>query len=297
MWCRDRTLWLAGLVVAVGCGSKDVAREPSPTKTALPPPTTTPPIDAPALPAHQRFDDLATAIRSTVPADARVIGFGELHARTDRPNVRSALARFTEALPAFGDHVSDLVLETWVVDPKCGQTAVKATKRLETEVKRPEATKNEVTLLAEAARAAKIQPHAMTLACADFKAIAPEKGDVDPIAMLTLTTKELTRIGKSAIAYRDKQPDHRPWITLYGGALHNDRFPPAGTAEWSYAPAIDQASANHYVEIDLIVPELAEAAKGSATEPWFPLVAAADKVLVYQRGERSFVMILPRAKP
>ncbi len=249
---------------------------------------------AAALPPHRRHPTLAEALRATIPEDARVIGFGEIHARVDRAQVRSALAAFTEALPSFGDRVSDLVVETWIVDPKCGKQAVTATRKIETEVKRPEATKSEIALLADAARAAKIQPHAMTLSCKDYEQLAPEKGSPDPVAMLGLVTRELSRIATSAVRHRDKQPGHRPWIAVYGGALHNDRFPAAGVAEWSYADSVDLASDGHYVEIDLIVPEFAEPDKSSQAQPWFPLLAAADAVLVWTRGERSFVVILPR---
>jgi len=252
---------------------------------------------AAALPPHTRHATLAAALLATIPTDARVIGFGELHARADRAQVRSALAAFTEALPSFGERISDLVVETWIVDPKCGQKAVTATKKIETDVKRPEATKSEVALLADAARAAKIQPHAMTLSCKDYEQLAPEKGAPDLVLMLGLVTRELTRVATSAIRYRDQQPEHRPWITLYGGALHNDRFPAAAVAEWSYAKAVDQASQNHYVEIDLIVPEFAEPDPPSQAQPWFPLALAADQVLVWKRGERSFVVVLPRTRP
>jgi hypothetical protein len=251
---------------------------------------------AAALPPHTRHTTLAAALLATIPADARVIGFGELHARADRAQVRSALAAFTEALPSFGTRISDLVVETWIVDPKCGKQAVTATKQIETDVKRPEATKSEIALLADAARAAKIQPHAMTLSCKDYEQLAPEKGAPDLVAMLGLVTRELSRVAMSAIRYRDREPEHRPWIALYGGALHNDRFPATAVAEWSYASAIDQASSNRYVEIDLIVPEFAEPDKPSQAQPWFPLVAAADQVLVWKRGERSFVVVLPRTR-
>jgi hypothetical protein len=247
-----------------------------------------------ALPPHTRHATLADALRQTIPADARVLGFGELHARVDRARVRSALAAFTEALPSFGERVSDLVVETWIVDPRCGQQAVTATRKLETEVKRPETTKSEIALLADAAGAAKIQPHAMTLSCKDYEALAPAGGSPDPVVMLGLVTRELSRIATSAIRHRDKQPGHRPWIAVYGGALHNDRFPAAGVAEWSYAAAVEAASAGRYVELDVIVPEFAELDPASQRQPWFPLVAAADRVLVWTRGERSFVVILPR---
>jgi hypothetical protein len=252
---------------------------------------------AAALPPHTRHATLAEALRAVLPEGARVIGFGELHARVDRAQVRSALAAFTEALPSFGDRISDLVVETWIVDPKCGTKAVTATKKIETEVKRPEATKSEIALLADAARAAQIQPHAMTLSCKDYARLAPEKGAPDPIVMLGLVTRELKRIATSAIRHRDPQAGHRPWIAVYGGALHNDRFPAAGVAEWSFAAAVDLASGGRYVEVDVIVPEFAEPDPPSQRQPWFPLVAAADQVLVWKRGERSFVVILPRTRP
>jgi hypothetical protein len=282
------------VVLLVACGSK--GKEPSPTPKAADAAMAVVVDAGPALPAHESYADLASAIAATVPTDARVVGFGEIHARIDRAQVPSALSRFTSALPAFGEKISDLVVETWIVDSKCGQKAVATTQKLEKEVKRPEATKNEVGQLVDALNVAQIKPHAMTLTCADYDKLQTKEGQADPLAMLTLTTRELTRISTSAVKFRDKEATHRPWIALYGGALHNDRFPNEGTAEWSYAERVDAATQGKYVEIDLIVPEFAEADKMSREQPWFPLTAAADKVLVWKRGERSFVMILPRTK-
>jgi hypothetical protein len=279
----------APIEAAAGSGSAAGSAGPGPAATATG-------AAAAALPPHTRHATLADALRRAIPADARVLGFGELHARVDRAQVRSALAAFTEALPSLGERISDLVVETWIVDPTCGPQAVTATKKIETEVKRPEATKSEIALLADAARAAKIQPHAMTLSCNDYEALAPQRGSPDPVVMLGLVTRELSRIATSAIRHRDQQPGHRPWIAVYGGALHNDRFPAAGVAEWSNAAAVDAASGSRYVELDVIVPEFAEPDPASQRQPWFPLVAAADGVLVWERGERSFVVILPRTR-
>jgi hypothetical protein len=258
---------------------------------------------APGLPAARGYPDLGAALIATIPADARVIGFGELHARTDRAQVKSSLASFTRALPAIADKLSDLVLETWLVDPACGKAAVQATAKIETTMKRPEETKSEIAELAAAARAAHIQPHAMTLTCADYATVVPGTGsgaadhEVDPVVILTLTTRELARIATSAVVHRDKEPRHRPWIAVYGGALHNDRFPDPAVAEWSYAAAVDRATGGRFVEIDVIVPELAAADPVMQREPWFPLVGAprdpAHPVVVWQRGERSFVVVLP----
>jgi hypothetical protein len=252
---------------------------------------------APAAPKADAYPDLATAIKAIVPADARVIGFGELHSRTDRRQVKSAIARFTaDGLPSIADKLSDLVVETWIVDPKCGQAAKTATAKVEITVRRPQETKSEIGLLAEAARGAKVQPHAMRINCDDFERIAPAGKDVRHDELLTLTTKELGRIAGEAVAYRTKQGEKRPWIAVYGGALHNDLFPAEGVAEWSYAARVDAAAPAGFVEVDLIVPELAEPDPAMQKQPWFPLVAAKDPtVRVWKRGDRSFVVIFPRS--
>ena len=272
---------------------------------APPPPAPAVPRDAPRahadaapqLPPHDSYPDLPAALHAIIPDDARVIGFGEIHARTDRTRVSSALARFTrDGLPAIADHLSDLVIETWIVDPRCGKHAAQATEQVTTTMRRPVETRSEIAELADAARAAGIQPHAMRVTCDDYAKIAPDGGEVNAEAMLALTTRELGRIATEAVAHRDREPGHRPWIALYGGALHNDRFPAPGTAEWSYAAKVDAATGGHFVEIDLIVPEFAEPDPASQGQPWFPLVGAAgDRVTVWKRGERSFVIVLPRS--
>jgi hypothetical protein len=235
-----------------------------------------------------------------IPDDARVIGFGELHARTDRPQLPTTLARFTaDGLPAIVDKLSDLVVETWIVDPSCGSAAVVATAKVETEMRRPAATKSDIATLAETARAAGVQPHAMKLTCADYAVVAPPGKDFDPEAMLTLTTRELARVAREAVAHRDREPQHRPWIAVYGGAVHASRFPDQSVAEWSYAPAVDAATHGRYVEVMLVEPELAELDPVSQKQTWFPLVrdAGDGRVHAWRRGERSWVLVLPRVKP
>jgi hypothetical protein len=283
---------LAVLVLACACSHKEVA-----------PARVSPPRDAhlaylaPDAALGTSYRDLGAALQAVIPSDARVIGFGELHNRTDRAQVTSALAHFTaEGLPALQDRLSDLIVETWITDPHCGSAAETASAKVTTTMRRPVETKSEIAMLADAARAAGIQPHAMRLTCDDYTRIAPEGKDVQVEAMLDLTTRELGRIATEAVAHRDREPTHRPWIAVYGGALHNDRFPAPGVADWSYAKRVDDLTKGHFVEVDLIVPELAEGDPASAKQPWFPLVKAAGKtVQVFTRGERSFVIILPRS--
>jgi hypothetical protein len=286
------------LVLAAACGkdAKDAPRREPPAKAPETPPIV---VDAaPVMPKADAYPDLGAALEAIVPANARVIGFGELHARTDRAQVKSALARFTaDGLPAIADNLSDLVVETWIVDPKCGQAAKTATAKVEITVRRPQETKSEIALLAEAARAKQVQPHAMKLTCEDYERIAPSGKDAKPEEMLTLTTRELGRISGEAIRHRGKEGNKKPWIAVYGGALHNDLAPAKGVEDWSYAAKVDAEVPNGFVEIDLIVPELAEPDAGSQKEPWFPLVSSDEPtVRVWKRGDRSFVIVFPRTK-
>ena len=287
---RRRVRYPLVALMLVACG-KDTAPAPK-----QPPPVAVLKDAAVDAVPEGMYATLAEALVAIIPADARVVGFGELHARVDRAQVKSALSHFTAALPAFGDKISDLVVETFIVDPKCGKSAAATTQKMETDVKRPEATKSEIQLLADAAKAAKIQPHAMTLSCADYKTLVP-KGEIDPLAMLTITTRELKRIALSAVAHRDKEPEHRPWITLYGGALHNDLVPDAALAEWSYAGDVDKATGGGFVEVDIIVPEFASGDVASQKQPWFPMVEAANQwIQVWKRNAHSFVVILAKTQ-
>ncbi len=289
------------LVLVCACGNHDAKPAPTPTPTPTPAaPAPTAPASAPAfdaIAAARSYPDLGAALTAIIPADARVIGFGELHSRTDRAQVTSALSHFTtEALPVLKDKLSDLVVETWITDPHCGSAAQEATTKVTVTMRRPVETKSEIAKLADAARAANIQPHAMKLTCDDFARIAPPGKDVQVEAMLDLTTRELGRIASEAITHRDAEPNHRPWIAVYGGALHNDRFPEKGVEDWSYAKKIDDLTHGHFVEVDLIVPELADDDPQSQKQPWFDLVKhAGHTVQVYPRGERSFVVILARS--
>jgi hypothetical protein len=282
----------------VGCGR---AAPPAPSSTAQPTPdAAAPPAAGPALPAHRAFSTVAEAIAAIVPADARVIGFGELHVRTDRPGVRPALVVFRDdVLPVLAPALSDLVLETWIVDPSCGAKAKASTAKIESTMKRPEATKDDLGETIAAARAAGVQVHAMKMTCADYDAVAPAGKEVDIEGLLGLVTRELARIATSAVVHRDKQPDHRPRIAVYGGALHNDRDPYDSTKQWSYTADVDRAAGGTYVEIDLYPPELAAADPLYAKEPWYPLIAAARPtgVQVFERGPRSFVVVLPTTTP
>src|SRR5262245_29107005 len=80
------------LVLLTACGkpSKDAPRpEPAVADARL-----SAVADAASI-AATSYPDLGAALKAIVPADARVIGFGEIHARTDSAQVKSSLAHFT----------------------------------------------------------------------------------------------------------------------------------------------------------------------------------------------------------
>ena len=243
------------------------------------------------------FPDLSTAFAEILRDNPRVVGIGELHLRTDKTGpTMSALARFTaEVMPALGPKVSDLVIETWVVDPTC-KTGGAATQRVESAMKRPESTKGEIGGLIGIIRQNGIKAHVMRLTCDDLTAVAPPTG-VDAEKLLGIVTRELGRIAKSAVRYREEHAEVRPLIVVYGGALHNDLYPFESTAHWSYAKGVDEATAGRFVEVDLYLPELIEGQPLYESEDWYPLVARTPpgKVLLVERAPHSWIAVLPRS--
>ena len=76
----------------------------------------------------------------------------------------------------------------------------------------------------------------MTLTVRRLQAIAAAgKGDDRSARDADADHARARRIATRPSSHRDKRPDARPWIAVYGGALHNDRFPDKGVEEWSYA--------------------------------------------------------------
>jgi hypothetical protein len=247
-------------------------------------------------PAYQLYPDLGATFAAILRDRPRVIGIGELHVRTDRPAPAvSALARFSsEVLPALGDRVSDVVVETWTVDPSC-QRGQAATRQIESTMKRPPAVKNEIGALFGVTRERAITAHVMRMQCDDLAALAGAQG-VDAERLLGLVTRELDRVTRSALRYRDEHHEARPLIMVYGGALHNDLYPFESTKQWSYALAVDEATGGRFVEVDLYAPELVDGDPLYEREPWYPLVARADRgVMLIERSPRSYLAILPRS--
>lgn len=297
---------LAGAALAAGCGAEGESSADGKSAAASASGSSSRPSAKHAkakrragLPAHTEHDSLVAALAELVTPETRLVGIGELHSRLDRPDAPSTLVRFTgEVLPALPARTSDLVLETWTVDRRCGKAAVTATAKLQEATQRPDATKNELGILVGSSKNRGIRTHRMRVTCEDYQALAGG-GDDAIVHMLDLTTAELGRLSVAALE-RPRPPSPTPLppplVVVYGGAMHNDRFPTAGLGSWSYAPVVEGASLRTYVEIDLITPELAEGDDAIAAQPWAPLLGASTRVVTFRRGDRSFVVILPRGE-
>ena len=289
--------WCAALLLLSCCRESGRAKplaqaaahtdQPAAAAAAGAPPTEEPVADGALLPV---YDDLGAALTALAPPGTRVLGLGELHARTDRPAATSALARFTaEGLPALAPRMAHLVLETWAVTGDCGEVAARATAAVAAQVRRPRTTQRELGALVARSQALRVAAHAMTVRCEDYQVMA--KGDDAAIAhLLDLTTSELGRLGAALVARTTAQ---RPLVVIYGGAMHNDREPQPGLEPWSYAAAVEAASEHTFVEVDLVVPELGLADPTTMRQPWAHLLGKSPKVVAVRRGERAYTLLLP----
>src|SRR5438477_3029614 len=97
---------------------------------------------ASAKPTVTWFDSPSAAVDSLLARKPRVIGFGEYHeiegATAGGRKIRSAIKRFTdELLDGLAPLASDLILETWVTEGRCGKKEKEVVQKVEKDTKRP----------------------------------------------------------------------------------------------------------------------------------------------------------------
>lgn len=250
-----------------------------------------PPAPAePPLPPHTVFASAEEAVRAVLAKRPRVLGVGEVHATTDGPAVPSTISRFTErVLPLLAPETTDLVIETWRLDRACGEQAAAVVETVEIETKRPEQTKSEIVLLAEAALALGVRPHDLVLTCEEYGPLAAADGSVDYDRLLTLLTDKLGIFAQAGL----DTPDAR--VVLYGGAMHNDLFPAEGLEGWSYGEEARAKGGDAYVELDLYQPELLHGKESLIDPAWAPLLERAtgpDRAVLFERGPGSYIVFL-----
>lgn len=241
------------------------------------------------------FDTPAAALESLLGRKPRVIAFGEFHEIKGAAKVPSSVFRFREQLLAsLKASSSDLIVETWVTDGKCGKTEETAVAKVEESTKRPETTEDEIVTLMKAAKAGGVQPHVLTVTCKQYADIGGNGGEIDYVKLLdTVTTVLRTKIHEvlELRAGGDKT------ILVYGGAIHNDVYPKKELKDFSFARDIEKATKNRYLEVDLYVPEYIESDKELTAEAWYAPYRGlpSSKATLIKRGPNSFIIVFPRS--
>lgn len=280
------------IAALAGCGEDSeppVRKQPAPAPARV----DAAPAEDPSLPRHWVEASAPAALaRMLEQVTPRVLGVGEVHLVAGGPQVKSALARFSDdMLAGLGGRASDLVVETWVTDGKCGVVEKQVTADVRTTTERPPETENEIGRLLRRARELHIRPHVMTMPCKAYQKVRSKSGEVDYDKLLQLIGGELHRNVRAVLDARKEAA-----VVVYGGSLHNDREPNEGVAAYSYGAKLAAELGSGYVELDLYVPELVENDELLKAEPWFPLLArtAGGKVVLVERGPGSYILLLQR---
>jgi len=296
---ESRLPYVGGLTLAVavslaGCGkpADDKAEQKKPPPAA-PPADAAPALD-PSLPRHwvepSARAGLARMLEQVKP---RVLGVGEVHLVAGGPQVRSALARFTDDMLAGLDgRATDLVVETWVSGNSCGVVEKQVTADVKATTERPPETETEITRLLRRAGELHMRPHVLTMRCNHYQQVRAKSGEVDYDKLLRLIGDELHRNVRAALEGREGAS-----VIVYGGSLHNDRQPNEGVAAYSYGRKLAAELGDGYVELDLYVPELVADDQLLRAEPWYPLLerfSGPDKVVLIERSPGSYILVLQR---
>lgn len=238
---------------------------------------------------YREFPDTRAAVGAILAeaGDTRVYAVGEYHPSRTSVARRSPIARFTtEILDLIDPAARDLVLEAWL-DQGCAGTrdvTSEVTRRLG---RSPSSTAELEALILRSARR-RLQLHGLPVTCIEHEALRDGTGRVDFLRLLQLVTEKLGTTTRQLV--RDDRA-----VIVYGGALHNDLYPRWPLEDLSYAYPLARELGGGVVELDLVVPEVVAPMPLIRHEDWFPLLGRAtpERVLVWQRGPRSYVVILP----
>ena len=238
---------------------------------------------------YREFPDTQSAVSAILAeaGDVRVYAVGEYHPTRASTARTSPLARFTtEIIDLLAPHARHMVVEAWL-DPGCQDTS-----ELQSQVTRATghtgATTDDLGVLVEAGARLHVKTHGLPMSCIDHQTVFDDDGRVDFLRLLLLVTEKLGAMTRAVL-------DEQHGVIVYGGALHNDLYPRWPLEELSYAQPLAQELGGEVLELDLVVPEVVAPMELVRSEGWFPLLgrAAPGRVLVWERGPMSYVIILP----
>jgi hypothetical protein len=244
---------------------------------------------------HREFADTRSAIAQILAENPqpRVYAIGEYHPTRNAIAATSPLTRFTqEIISMLEPFAAHLVVEAWL-DASCWSPA-NANKAVLAGTQRPAGTSMEVMRLVQRGQQMHMQTHTLPMTCIEYDAMVDASGRIDFLLLLELVTDKLTETTRALLARPAANASDNS-VIVYGGALHNDLYPRWPLEELSYARTLAAELGGKVLEIDLVVPEVVAAMQMIRSEPWFPLLGRASpaRVLVWQRGPASYVVILP----
>jgi hypothetical protein len=219
----------------------------------------------------------------------KVYAIGEYHQTRDAIAKTSPLARFTrEIIGLLEPHAKQLVLESWL-DSACDSSQMMAHDISQT-TGRPPATQMEMLRLVDRGRRNGLVAHTLPMTCIEQDAMLGAHAQIDFLLLLEVITQKLLSTTEALVS---AEPDQA--VIVYGGALHNDLYPRWPMEELSYAVPLAKRLHGGVLEIDLVVPEVVANMNLVRDEPWFPLLgrASPNRVIVWERGPSSYVVILP----
>jgi hypothetical protein len=256
---------------------------------------------APPAPQVRAIASPVDTIRALIGDRAHVVAFGEYHQTANTAHIRSALRRFIDELwPAIAPSSADLVVETWISQGNCGKQETAAVADVAKVSQRPAQTESEVVTLIRRAKEMGVRPQILEMSCADYASIKPDGGALDAERMLKLTSDKLESRIEAALARQQKTPPPpaRSRVVVYGGALHNDLYPRAELAPFTFGRLVRERTGGGYLEIDLYVPEYIEHDANIRGQPWFRdyqrLARTGNPVLV-ERAPDSFIVIFAKS--
>ncbi len=218
-----------------------------------------------------------------------VYAIGEYHPTRTAIVRQSPLARFTgEIVELLEPRAQHLIVEAWLDDTCRSADHDSIQMQVLKVTNRPPAQASDLQALIAASKSMRIQTHGLPMTCIEHSSVLDGHGRVDFLRLLLLVTEKLADTTKAMVGQgRD--------VIVYGGALHNDLYPNWPLEDLSYAKQIQQELGGGVLEIDLVVPEIVAPMAMVRREPWFPLLgrAAPDRVVVWERGPNSYVVILP----
>ena len=241
--------------------------------------------------SHREMADTATAIQLILAENPtpKVYAIGEYHQSRHAIAKTSPLARFTrEIIGLLEPHAKQLVVEAWL-DASC-ESSRQLSHDVAAATGRPAATQMEMLRLVDRGKRGGLTMHALPMTCIEQDSVLGAHTEIDFLLLLEIITEKLFATTKALV---DADPDHA--VIVYGGALHNDLYPRWPMEELSYAKPLAKALHGGVLEIDLVVPEVVADMSLVRDEPWFPLLgrASPDRVIVWERGPSSYVVILP----